>query len=161
MSHSLLGKTLDEYIDASDKSTLDAQGFAQAGRSFESLSSEVFKVIFAYQLKNAVQRRAIVAEWEKQRMLPATALPDLVILLDNSAIIRGRALRCLDEGEPLGDTLPDALYKYGDYTKDKWLPLALLVFELAQRSNGASWSRYLMPHLPAPSTLSRLLATEE
>ena len=146
------------------KSTLDEDDLEQAGKSFEMLSPNVLKVSFAYQLKNSGQRRKVVAGWAKKKMLTQAALPDLVIISDNSAIIRGNALRCLGDAG-LRDCLENTLYKYGDWEEHKWLPLALLVFELAHRgADEPQFSQYLWPHLPKAallSSLSKTISTED
>ncbi len=135
------------------KSILDDKGLAEAGKRFQMLSSDVLKVVFAYQLKNRGQYRRVVGGWATR--LETRSLPDLVIILDNSAIIRGRGLRCLTDAG-LGDTCENTLYKYGGRTEHKWLPLALLVFEIAQRGSEAPWGQYLKEHLPPAASLSSL-----
>lgn len=137
------------------KSTLDGRGVAQAGETFCSLGSDVLKIIFAYRLKDSGQHRARVAAWASE--LDPSGLPDLVVVLDNSAIVRGGALTCLS-GTGLPED-PSILYKFGSYQSDKWLGLSLLVFELACRSSSNDWARLLKPALPGAGTYQALPAS--
>jgi len=56
------------------KSSLDAKGLKQAGKSFLMLSPEVPKVIFAYQLSNRGQHRNVVAKLHSRQMAPTSDL---------------------------------------------------------------------------------------
>ena len=70
-------------------------------------------------------------------------LPDLVIVLDNAAIIRGGALECL-KGSDIEANDPDTLYKAGKRDDQKWMGLLLLALELTQRAGcGRSLHTYI------------------
>ncbi len=104
------------------------------------------KVVFAAQLENKCQRRGLIEKWRKEEGLSQDDLPDLVVILDNAAIIKGGSLECLKGTTHFGDETGE-LYKFGNYHTQKWAGLMLLVFELAQRAGGADWSPYIQPVL--------------
>lgn len=126
------------------KSELDKEHFTgQIAGNFDHLPSGVLKVIIAMHLKNKCLKRKTVQGWANDAALPSEALPDLVIILDNAAIIRGGALQCLKESDIQANN-PDTLYKAGDYETQKWMGLLLLALELAQRAGrGKSLHTYI------------------
>lgn len=126
------------------KSILKKDEFiSQIACNFKKLPTpQPLKVVVAASLANDCQHRSIVAKWALDEQLGEPALPDLVIILDNSAIIRGKSLKCLSETPWFGSET-GRLYKLGRYQNQKSLGLMLLVFELAQRAGGADWRPYL------------------
>jgi hypothetical protein len=136
------------------KSTLTKSDFCgQIATMFRDLppphrdKSSPLKVVIAVQLKNRCQYRGRMERWRSADKPKQDALPDIVIILDNAAVIRGQALKCLEKTTHYGDE-GEALYKFGDYRTQKWAGLMLLVFELAQRAGCPDWSPYLTPLLP-------------
>ena len=125
------------------KSTLQKEDFlGQIAKSFRALPSpQPLKVIVALELQNQCHNRRLVAQWAQEGSLEPEALPDLVLILNNSAIIRGNALQCLN-GAGLSAINETTLYKLGKFDQ-KWLGLMLLVFELAQRIGEKDWRRYV------------------
>jgi hypothetical protein len=112
-------------------------GKAQAAGGYSSI-----KVIVTLGLENQSQNRRLVAQWAQEGNLEPEALPDLILILDNSAVIRGNALRCLiDSGVSASDET--TLYKLGDYHDQKWLGLMLLIFELTQRTDEGDGRQYI------------------
>jgi hypothetical protein len=107
------------------------------------------KVIFTVQLEKSSQHRGLLEKWAcdgiQAGIITTDCLPDLVIILDNAAVIKGGALECLKGTNHFGET--GELYKFGDYKTEKWVGLMLLVFELAQRAGGADWTPYISPLL--------------
>src|SRR5664280_867550 len=107
------------------------------------------KVVFTVQLENSSQHRSLLEKWACEGIRDGTlitdCLPELVIILDNAAVIKGGALECLKDTNHFGET--GELYKFGAYKNQKWAGLMLLVFELAQRAGGADWRQYLRPIL--------------
>jgi hypothetical protein len=126
------------------KSTLRKEDFlSQIAETFRALPCpQPLKVIVALELQNRYQYRRLVAQWAQEGNLEPEALPDLILILDNSAVIRGNALRCLmDTGVSAGDEA--TLYKLGNRDNQKWLGLMLLVFELAQRIGETDWRHHI------------------
>ena len=113
------------------KSVLKKDEFVnQIASNFRKLPApQPLKVVVAASLANDSQHRRLVAEWALDKQLDESALPDLVIVLDNSAIIRGKSLDCLSDTTWFG-VEPGRLYKLGSYKDQKSLGLMLLVFEL-------------------------------
>ena len=116
----------------------------------ESGKQGPLKVIFAVQLESSSQHRHLVEKWAndgiKEKILTPDCLPDIVIILDNAAIIKGGSLECLKNTTHFGNEIGE-FYKFGNYHTQKWAGLMLLVFELAQRAGGADWSPYIQPVL--------------
>jgi len=100
------------------------------------------KVVVAVQLERRSQHRGLLEKWALEGELATDALPDLVIILDNAAVIKGGALECLRDTDCFGEET-GRLYKCGDYSTQKWVGLMLLVFEIAQRTGTADWVPYL------------------
>jgi len=113
--------------------------------NFQSLppDRDILKVVVTYQLANASQSRSSICEGTGVQDLSAEQCPDLIIILDNAPIIQPKRLKVVDEA---GDK---RLVKYGSYHDDKWLGLALLVFEMAQRQGRVPWKDYLADLLPS------------
>jgi len=146
------------------KSTLTKKDFCgQIATMFRNLpppeagTPQPLKVVIAVQLENGSQHRSLLDKWKCDGGLEQDALPDLVIILDNAAVIRGGALECLKNTNHFGDQ-EGALYKFGDYETQKWVGLMLIVFEIAQRAGVADWSPYTNQLLPKVTTFKNLHA---
>ncbi len=100
------------------------------------------KVVVAVQLEKGCQHRGLLEKWAREGKLTPDALPDLVVILDNAAVIKGGTLECLKGTDCFGEETGQ-LYKCGDYTTQKWVGLMLLVFEIAQRAGAADWVPYI------------------
>jgi len=126
------------------KSQLSASDLVETvGPNFESLpDADVLKIVVTYHLANRSTHRSVIYEDERVQALSARQCPDLIVVLDNAPIIQPGRLRILaDVPEACGG---DArLAKLGSHEKDKWLGLALLVFEIAERQGRISWKEYL------------------
>ncbi len=131
------------------KSTLTRKDFqGQIAEMFRSLPATQpekpppLRVVVAVQLDNSSQRRGLLEKWAREGELSPDALPDLVVILDNAAVIKGGALQCLRGTDCFGEET-GKLYKCGDYSTQKWVGLMLLIFEIAQRVGAADWVPYL------------------
>ena len=100
------------------------------------------KVVVAVQLENGYQYRGRLETWAQEGNLAPDALPDLLIILDNAAVIKGGVFECLRGTRCFGEDAGE-LYKCGAYHTQKWVGLMLLVFEIAQRTGPADWVPYL------------------
>ena len=142
------------------KSTLTKHEFVtNVARNFASLREpQPLKVLIASQLADDHRYRGRIAKWATEESLNAHQLPDLTIIANVGAVIRGAALRTVSQIVANAND-PSVLYKYGlygnsvGYGKDVWAGLALLVFEIAARANGFSWPAYL--HQVLPNTVAR------
>lgn len=142
------------------KSTLTKNEFvANVAQNFDSLRDpQPLKVLIASQLTDDHRYRGRIAKWAVEQSLNSRQLPDLTIIANVGAVIRGGALQTISEIIPDADD-PSQLYKYGAYGdnvgfgKEVWAGLALLVFEIAARANGFSWPQYL--HRVLPNTVAR------
>ncbi len=131
------------------KSQLSASDLVETvAPNFESLpNAKVLKVVVTYRLANRSQHRSVIYEDARVRALSARQCPDLIVILDNAPIIRPGQLRILEDvSDACGGDM--RLSKFGSYENDKWLGLALLVFEIAQRQERMSWKEYLQGPLP-------------
>lgn len=139
------------------KSTLTREHFlGQIAKIFRSLPApepdkpKPLKAVVAVQLEGGSQHRHILKKWAsdglREGILTENELPDMVIILDNAAVIKGGALKCLEDTTHW-ENKPGELYKFGDYETQKWAGLMLLVFELAQRVGRVDWTPYIKPVL--------------
>jgi hypothetical protein len=109
------------------------------------------KVIVTQRLEGPANKRSVVKKWAVELGLGVEALPDIVIILSNAAIVRGDTLKCF-EGTSRLQGSNQKLYKFGHWKTQNWMGLMLLAFELAQRAasqDGTNWASYLSSHLAA------------
>lgn len=132
------------------KSQLSAAAMADSiAANISSLPAgcNLLRVLLTYELANRSQHRTKIIDNERVQGLKPEECPDLIVVLDNAPIIKSGSLRILgDNNTQFGPK--GSLVKLGSYENDKWLGLALLVFELAQRSGGHDWRPYLHEVLP-------------
>lgn len=146
------------------KTQLDYSTCPQVSDVFSSIEdvydevddAPILKVVVAGTVNGCTQRRRQVAEMFGP--MPKSGMPDMVVLLDTSAVLQDNSVRVLGgTGHGTG-----VFFKYGEHgdesRNDRWLPLALLVFEVAQRGYPGSidWTDLLGSVLPDSSSLIAL-----
>jgi len=133
------------------KSTLKRLEFRdQIVPMFKAMPSpQPLKVIVTQRLEGTANSRSILKKWADELSLTTEALPDIVLILENAAIVRGGILKSLESTSRLHGS-KQKLYKFGHWKEQNWMGLMLLVFELAHRvggEDGPNWASYINKHL--------------